>query len=60
MQKVFFFNQFQQVTLYIQCNSSCFVVVAKACAENYGDEYIVVKEECVGHVQKRMGSGMRN
>ena len=41
-------------------DSSCFGVVAKACAEKYGDEYIVVKEECVGHVQKRMGSRMRN
>ena len=27
--------------------------------EAFGDKYIVVKEECVGHVQKRLGSGLR-
>ena len=25
----------------------------------YGDDYIVQKEECVGHVQKRLGSSLR-
>jgi hypothetical protein len=30
--------------------------VAKACLEKYGPEYTIKKEECVGHVQKRMGS----
>ena len=28
-------------------------------AEAFGEKYIVVKEECVGHVQKRLGSGLR-
>ena len=41
-------------------DSSCFGVVAKACSEMHGQEYIVVKEECVGHVQKRMGSRLRS
>jgi hypothetical protein len=26
----------------------------------YGDEYIISKEECIGHVQKRMGTRLRN
>ena len=25
----------------------------------YGDEYVIIKEECAGHIQKRMGSGLR-
>ena len=28
--------------------------------ELYGDKYLVVKEECVGHVQKRLGTALRN
>ena len=28
-------------------------------SEVFGDNYIIVKEECVGHIQKRMGSGLR-
>ena len=28
-------------------------------AETFGDKYIVVKEKYVGHVQKRLGSGLR-
>ena len=28
--------------------------------ELYGDNYTVVKEECVGHVQKRLGTALRN
>ena len=33
--------------------------VRDACADKYGDKYIVKKEECVGHVQKRMGTSLR-
>ena len=33
--------------------------VKKACAEKYGDLYNITKEECVGHIQKRIGSGLR-
>ena len=28
-------------------------------AEAFGEKYIVVKEECVGNVQNRLGSGLR-
>ena len=41
-------------------DSSCFGAVSKACFEKYGDAYIVTKEECVGHVQKRIGSRLQN
>ena len=27
--------------------------------EKYGDDYVVTKEECVGHVQKRLGTALR-
>ena len=40
-------------------DSGCYGAVSKKCHEKYGDNYTVVKEECVGHVQKRMGSGLR-
>ena len=40
-------------------DSSCFGVVSKACNNKYGDSYIVVKEECVGHIKKRAGKGLR-
>ncbi len=39
-------------------DSSCFGRVAEAMKENYGDTYEVSKEECVGHVQKRMGAAL--
>ena len=31
----------------------------QACHEKFGDVYSIVKEECVGHIQKRMGNGLR-
>ena len=40
-------------------DSSSFGVVAEACKTTYGDEYIVIKEECQGHIQKRMGHALR-
>ena len=40
-------------------DSGCFGTVAAKCKEKYGDSYIVTKEECVGHVQKRIGSALR-
>ena len=40
-------------------DSGCFETVAEKCKKKYGDSYIVTKEECVGHVQKRMGSALR-
>ena len=41
-------------------DSSCFWRVKEACFQKYPDGgYPVNKEECVGHIQKRMGSGLR-
>lgn len=40
-------------------DTGCFGKVRSRCAEVFGGDYEVVKEECVGHVQKRMGSGLR-
>ena len=34
--------------------------VKEACFVKYGDIYPVEKEECVGHIQKRMGKGLRD
>ena len=39
-------------------DSSCFGRVAEMLKKDYGDNYQVVKEECVGHVQKRIGSAL--
>ena len=36
-------------------DSSCFGKVAEELKNVYGDSYIIQKEECVGHVQKRIG-----
>ena len=40
-------------------DSSCFSSVKQKCFEVFGENYIIVKEECVGHIQKRLGSGLR-
>ena len=40
-------------------DSSCFERVKEAMSDKYGDNYVVCKEECVGHVQKRLGSALR-
>ena len=40
-------------------DSSCFANVAKACFEMYRDDYVIVKEECVGHIQKRIERALR-
>ena len=36
-----------------------FAAVKEACYLKYGKKYVVSKEECVGHVQKRIGPGLR-
>ncbi len=41
-------------------DSSCFGKVAEELKRVYGDSYIIQKEECVGHIQKRMGSFSSN
>ena len=40
-------------------DSSCFGRVKEAMEKKYGDAYEVTKEECVGHVQKRLGTALR-
>ena len=39
-------------------DSSCFGKVLDAVKNVYGDSYPIEKEECVGHIQKRMGSAL--
>ena len=46
-------------TLVGDGDSSCFGKVREACTNKYGNSYRVEKEECVGHIQKRMGTGLR-
>ena len=33
-------------------DSSCFGSVRRKCLEVFGEDYMVIKEECVGHIQK--------
>ena len=33
--------------------------VKASCYDKFSEDYIVHKEECVGHIQKRLGSGLR-
>ena len=39
------------------CNSYC--RVKEALEEKFGSDYQIRKEECVGHVQKRLGTALR-
>ena len=41
-----------------ECDSSCYGRVAEAMKTKYGNNYVVIKEECVRYVQKRMGSAL--
>ena len=46
-------------TIYVgDDDSSSYGKVKEACLEQYGDAYPVEKEECLGHIQKRMGAGL--
>ena len=40
-------------------DSSSFGRVKEALEKKIGVEYVIVKEECVGHVQKRLGTALR-
>ena len=40
-------------------DTGSFGYVRDACLNRFGDMYSIQKEECVGHIQKRMGSGLR-
>ena len=39
-------------------DSSSYGMVARVLKEKYFDQYVVVKEDCIGHAQKRMGSNL--
>ena len=39
-------------------DSSSYGMVARILKEKYFDQYVVVKEDCNGHAQKRMGSNL--
>ena len=41
-------------------DSSSYGKVAEAMEKIYGESYKIVKEDCIGHIQKRMGSNLRN
>ena len=41
-------------------DTSSFAVVRDKMLDVYGTDYTVVKEDCVGHIQKRMGSRLRH
>ena len=40
-------------------DTGCFGKVQSKLKDVNGDEYEIGKEECVGHIQKWMGSGLR-
>ena len=40
-------------------DTDCFGRVHDECKRVHGDSYIVTKEECIGHVQKRLGTALR-
>ena len=52
-------HKLKYTTLVGDGDSSCFAVVAKSCNEVFNGQYIVIKEECVGHVQKRIRRSLR-
>ena len=41
-------------------DSSSYGVVSEALFKEYGSSYLVLKEDCVGHIQKRMGTNLRS
>ena len=48
-------------TLYVgDGDSSSFKVVRETMENTNGNTYCIEKEDCIGHIQKRMGSNLRN
>ena len=41
-------------------DTNSFGAVQQALVEKYGDQYQIDKEDCIGHIQKRMGAALRN
>ena len=40
-------------------DSDCFPNVKEECHKKFKDNNVIVTEECVGHVQKRLGTALR-
>ena len=53
-------RQLKYITFVGDGDSSTYQVVKEAMNEKYGSRYAVQKEECLGHVQKRMGNALRS
>ena len=52
-------KRFERYPPYIaDGDSSSYGMVARVLKEKYFDQYVVVKEDCIGHAQKRMGSNL--
>ena len=51
-------NSLRYTTYVGDGDSSSFATVHAKCLEKFGEEYNVKKEECLGHVQKRMGKAL--
>ena len=48
-------------TLYVgDGDSSSFKVVRETMEKTHGTSYCIEKEDCIGHIQKRMSSNLRN
>ena len=48
-------------TLYVgDGDSSSFKEVRETMEKTHGNSYCIEKEDCIGHIQKRMGSSLRN
>ena len=52
-------QKLKYVTFVGDGDSASFGAVKDTCYQYYADEYIVEKEECVGHIQKRMDTALR-
>ena len=46
-------------TLVGDGDTGTFAKVKAQCLSAFGQSYLIMKEECVGHIQKRMGSALR-
>ena len=41
-------------------DTNSFGAVSQALQIKFGDDYPIIKEDCIGDIQKRMGSALRN
>ena len=41
-------------------DTNSFGAVSAALQEKFGDEYPITKEDCIGHIERRMGAALRN